>query len=132
MNDCYCARLRAATRRIGAVYDEALTPLGINVAQYALMSIIQRQQPLSLTELGNASELERSTVGRNVRVLERAGLVEVGRGEGDVRETAVNLSSRGAEVMLLARPRWEACQQAIEARLGADKIDALNALLDAI
>ncbi|AOH87179.1 MarR family transcriptional regulator (plasmid) [Sphingomonas panacis] len=132
MSNCYCARLRAAARRIGSVYDEALEPDGINVAQYSLMSVIQRRQPVSLTELGRAAELERSTIGRNVRVLERAELVEVGRGDGDHREAAVSLSRRGAEVLVSARSRWDACQQAIEARLGADKVSAFDDLLNSI
>ncbi len=132
MSVCYSARLRAAARRIGSIYDEALEPFAINVAQYSLMSLVQRRQPISLTELARIAELERSTIGRNVRVLERGGLVELGRGDTDQRESVVMLTQRGIEVLDLARPRWSACQQVIETRLGPDRVSLFNDLLDSI
>jgi DNA-binding MarR family transcriptional regulator len=70
---CYCSLLRTATRKVGAVYDNALAPLGINIAQYSLLRLVEHCQPVSFTELGRIAELDRSTVGRNVRVLERMG-----------------------------------------------------------
>ena len=72
---CYCAALRAAARKTTALYDEALEPAGIGVAQFSLMRRIERAGTVSLTELGRRAELDRSTVGRNVRVLARMGLV---------------------------------------------------------
>src|ERR1700754_2465481 len=77
--DCYCTSLRAATRRLSALYDEALEPVGVNVAQWGLLRKLGAadSQPLSIGELAEASELERSTVARNVRVLEKLGLVRL-------------------------------------------------------
>lgn len=129
MTPCYCSLLRAATRRVGTVYDEALAPLGVNIAQYSLLRTIQRRQPVSLTELGRIAELDRSTVGRNVRVLERSGLVETRRGDGDHRETVVSLADHGLEVLDEAAPLWEACQRKIEQRLGPAEIKILQSIL---
>ena len=123
---CYCSLLRAATRRLGATYDAALAPLGINIAQYALMSLIQQHQPVSLTELGRMAELDRSTVGRNVRVLERMGLAKPGRGEVDQREAVVSLTKRGEQVLDKATPIWESCQSDIASRLGSAGVNALH------
>lgn len=41
ISPCYCSLLRTATRKIGAVYDGALTPLGINIAQYSLFRLVE-------------------------------------------------------------------------------------------
>jgi DNA-binding MarR family transcriptional regulator len=123
---CYCSQLRAATRRLGAAYDAALAPLGVNIAQYSLMSLIQRHQPVSLTELGRMAELDRSTVGRNVRVLERMGLAKPGRGEIDQREAVVSLTKRGVQVLAEATPIWESCQSDLASRLGSTGVDALH------
>src|SRR3546814_14332812 len=81
MSPCHCSRLRSAARKVGSIYDEALAPLGVNIAQYSLMRTIARRQPVSFTELGHFAQLDRSTVRRNVPVLDRPGLVEVTRGE---------------------------------------------------
>lgn len=132
ISPCYCSLLRTATRKIGAVYDDALTPLGINIAQYSLLRIIQRRQQVSFTELGRVAELDRSTVGRNVRVLERMALVETGRGEDDQREAVVTLTVRGTQVLEAAAPLWDECQREIETRLGSAKVKALREILRAI
>ena len=99
---CYCASLRAAARKTTALYDAALAPVGINVAQFALLRRIERAQPVSLTEIGRLADLDRSTVGRNVKVLERLGLVRLAAAE-DQREAAVTLTPAGAEALLSRR-----------------------------
>lgn len=132
MSRCYCSLLRAATRRIGSVYDDALAPLGINIAQYSLLRLIEHRQPVSFTELGRVAELDRSTVGRNVRVLERIGLVETGRGDDDHREAVVRLSVLGCKVLEQAAPLWDECQREIETRLGPANVKALREILHAI
>src|SRR4051794_24743998 len=68
---CLCIAVRKASRRMTTVYDDALAPVGINLAQYSLLKKIRRTAPVSLTDLGAAMDLDRSTIGRNVKVLER-------------------------------------------------------------
>lgn len=118
--------MRTAARRISAFYDEAFAPLGINVAQYALLRGIQRLQPVSLTELGRAIDLDRSTISRNARVLARMGFAETGRGEADQRESVVKLTRQGERLLEQAAPLWESRQRDAEARLGAQNLDALR------
>ena len=124
--------MRLATRKLSAIYDAALEPLGINIAQYFLLRTINNHQPVSLTEVGRLAELDRSTIGRSVRVLERMGLVETGRSEADQREALVSLTRDGRDLMRKALPIWESCQEGFVSRLGPDKIKALGAVLDAI
>lgn len=129
---CHCAVLRAATRRLGAAYDAALAPFGINIAQFSLMRTIARRQSVSLTDLGKALELDRSTVGRNVQVLERSRLVATKRGKSDQREAIVTMTARGVQILNEAAPAWEACQAAIEGRLGKKRLAALRDALQDI
>lgn len=129
---CYCTLLRKATRRLGAAYDEVLAPFGINIAQFSLLRMMSRSGPISLTELGKIAELDRSTIGRNVRVIERMGLVETRRGDNDQREALVKLTPHGKQVYDEAALYWENCQRAIESRLGGEKIKALQDIVGAI
>jgi DNA-binding MarR family transcriptional regulator len=128
---CYCIALRSAARRLAAHYDAALAPVGINVAQFSLMRKVARRAPLALTELGRLMELDRSTVGRNVRVLEKMGLVALGRGE-DQREATVALTEAGQKVLAEGAPLWDAAQKAFEDKLGADAARDLRSSLAAI
>ncbi|WP_441512700.1 MarR family winged helix-turn-helix transcriptional regulator [Bosea sp. TAF32] len=117
------------TRKIAGLYDVALAPVGINIAQFAILRNVRRHQPVSLTELGRLLELDRSTMGRNIRVVEKMGLVQLGRGE-DQRELVVSLSAQGEAILEEASPLWETCQQDITGRLGAERLKALNELSD--
>ena len=125
---CYCTTLRTASRRITALYDEALAPIGVNIAQFRMLRVIGRLAPVSVSVLGDELELDRSTVGRNVRVLDRMGLVETAAG-GDRRELMLSLSPRAETVLEAGLPLWEATQAKIDAKLGAEMSGNLNTLL---
>lgn len=124
---CYCSSLRAAERRMTRAYDDALAPSGINVAQFSLLRKIQRNEPASLTRLGEIMDLDRSTVGRNIRVLAKLGLTEIATGE-DLRESSVMLTEQGRQTIATALPLWQATQEKIETILGGDMAKALQTL----
>jgi len=128
---CHCILLRKASRKLSSYYDEALAPLGINIGQFSLLRNIKRLQPVSLTELATKVELDRSTVGRNTKVLERMGLVTIGHGE-DQREALLSLTEQGSELLARGAPLWDGVQDDIEARLGAEKTRQLQELLAAL
>ena len=114
-----------------AVYDDALAPVGVNLAQFSLLRNIDRANAISLTELGHRVDLDRSTVGRNVKVLERMGLVQFGASE-DGREALVRLSAEGRRTLLRGEPLWAEAQSVIERKIGRNGITQLHALLSAI
>lgn len=127
-SSCYCILLRKASRRLSARYDEALEPFGITIGQFSQMRNIVRNEPLSLTELAGIMELDRSTVGRNTKVLERMGLVETVAGD-DQRQALLQLSGEGRALLKAAEPVWEDVQVKIDARLGEDMTGQLKQLL---
>jgi DNA-binding MarR family transcriptional regulator len=128
---CYCAVLRVASRKTTALYDEALAPAGIGVAQFSLMRRIKGVGTVSLTDLARLTELDRSTVGRNVKVLERIGLVAEIAAE-DQRETTVALTEAGRETLRRARPLWIEAQRRVEAALGEAGAETLRALAQSL
>jgi DNA-binding MarR family transcriptional regulator len=128
---CYCAALRIATRKTTAMYDEALAPAGIGLAQFSLLRKIERSGKLSLSELGRLASLDRSTVGRNIKVLRRMGWIEIGSGD-DHREATVTLADDGRAVLRKGAPLWEAAQRRVEAALSDGGAETLRALLAAL
>jgi DNA-binding MarR family transcriptional regulator len=64
-----------------------------------------------------------------LRVLEGEGLVMLVEGE-DMRNRIVRLTDAGAERLQAALPAWEAAQQRLIDRLGAEKRETLLKLLD--
>ena len=101
----------------------------MNVAQFSLMSNLKRLDQPSISSLAEAMGLDRSTLGRNLRVLEGAGLVKMSEGE-DHRNRLVCLTEEGERRFNAAWPAWEAAQQRLVARLGEDRREQLLQLLD--
>lgn len=114
-----------------AIYDDALAPVGVNLAQFSLMRNISWQQPVSLTDLARVAELDRSTVGRNVKVLARMGLTAPGV-QDDGREATVVLTKKGRTVLNDGAPLWEAAQVRVRTALGDNGSQVLHDLIDAI
>ncbi len=128
---CFCILLRQAARKTSSVYDNALAPLGINVAQFSTLRKIRRAGSISVTELAHLSELDRSTMGRNVKVLQRMGLIEPAASD-DHRETSVTLTADGRDLVERGSPLWDEAQKEIETRLGEDGVEQLQHLLRAL
>ncbi|WP_252273974.1 MarR family winged helix-turn-helix transcriptional regulator [Pseudomonas subflava] len=126
---CLCTKLRRASRGVTRIYDEALADVGLNAAQFSLLRYLQRLGQPSISTLAEAMGLDRSTLGRNLRVVEGMGLVQLGSG-ADQRSRQVLLSEAGRQVLERGAPLWERAQQALALRLGADKRAELMRLLD--
>jgi DNA-binding MarR family transcriptional regulator len=116
---CLCANLRRAALALTSIYDEALAPHGLKVTQFSLLRTVQRHGAPNLTELAAATGLDRSTLGRNLRVLEGMGLVSLSAGE-DQRDRVVALTPRGTARVRAAGRAWSELQQSLSAALGPD------------
>lgn len=125
---CYCTKARQAARLLTAAYDRALAPVGIKVTQFSLLRAIERHKSPSLTMLAEATGLDRSTLGRNLRVLQRDGLVAIDPGK-DERSRCVRLTARGRHVNAAALPHWQATQHQMKEILDAGERAALDRLV---
>jgi DNA-binding MarR family transcriptional regulator len=121
---CYCTSLRIAARKVTALYDAALAPVGVNVAQFGMLRRIDRAGEVSITDLARLCALDRSTTGRNVKVLERMGMVKTLPGQ-DQREASISLSRSGRRALAEGDRHWLSAQAQIEAKLGANRASAL-------
>ncbi|EPM0508664.1 MarR family winged helix-turn-helix transcriptional regulator [Pseudomonas putida] len=128
-SECICTHLRRAARGVSRHYDEALAGFGVNVAQFSLLRHLQRLDRPSITALAEAMGLERSTLGRNLRVLEADGLVALGEGD-DQRNRVVLLTPAGKQLLHVAHPAWEQAQKDLVERLGVGQRDELVRLLE--
>ncbi len=134
VTECYCTSMRAATRRITALYDAALEPVGVTVAQWSLLRNLARTagRPISIQQLADRAELERSTAARNVRVLEKLGLVEIGQSTQDRRASTIGLTERGHAVLQGGESLWTEAQRGVEELLGRREAADLRTLLHAV
>lgn len=125
---CLAGNLRAATRVVTRLYDDALRASGLRITQVAILAQVRRGQPMAVTELATNLSAERSAVARDVRVLEREGLVRTVQRASDLRVREVCLTESGAQRLREAAPAWQAAQAHARTHLGAASVDALTAL----
>lgn len=126
--DCLCIRLRRASRALTRLYDEALSETGLNIAQLSLLFSVWQAQPIAIKALAEKNQLDPSTLGRNLGVLERRALLSLSAGE-DGRTRIVTLTRTGMGLLVRAAPLWQGAQTRARERLTADGERTLRALL---
>jgi DNA-binding MarR family transcriptional regulator len=124
---CLAGNLRAATRLVTRVYDEALRGSGLRITQVALLVQVRRLEPITVSTLAEALSSERSAVARDLRILERNGLVSVSESSSDRRAREVRLTRGGHARLAAAAPGWRRAQAEMRERLGPDDAEALLA-----
>jgi DNA-binding MarR family transcriptional regulator len=97
---------RLAARRITQFLDRELAATGLSSAQLALMAQVAAAEDDTLGALAERSGLEQSTLSRNLRILENAGLIEIAAVESDLRRRAAWLTETGARRLEAALPAW--------------------------
>lgn len=108
---------RLAARRITRLLDQALVETGLTSAQVGLLAQIAALTDDTLGALAERTGLEQSTLSRNLRVLEREGLIEIAIVEKDQRRRAVWLTETGARQLETALPVWRAAQEGLAGAL---------------
>ena len=134
--DCSCSALRMAARRVSQAYDAALAPEGLTVSQFALLSTLANQAegvaPPTVCALADALALDRTTLGHNLRPLERDGFVLVEPDACDRRVRRIRLTAAGHAKRNRCLPLWRATQDRFDTAFGLARADALRADLIAI
>ena len=113
---CLCDTLRMTARAVSAVYDDALRPLGLRVTQFSLLSRTASMGPVESWRLSEALGLDKTTLPRNLRPLERRGLIAVAPGE-DRRTRLVRVTPAGEKLLKEASTCWRSVQASFKNRL---------------
>jgi len=128
---CTCGRLRRASRALTQLYDDLMIPSGLRVTQFSMLRTLEREGTATLTNLAQVLLLDRTALSRNLDPLVDRGLVQILAGR-DARTREVSLTHSGAQAIRAALPHWKRAQAQVSARIGAAKLQALVATLDAI
>lgn len=120
-SECYCTNLRRSANAVSDFYDAVLRPSGLTVAQYYLLVNLSRMGGANITHWAERVGLERSTMVRNIKLLEERGLVT--RAEGHGKTFA--LSESGEAALAAAIPVWHDAQKRMEHLLGEEDAAAV-------
>jgi len=110
---CAGLNIRLAARRITRFLEARMQGTDLSIAQFGLMTHIATAGDDTIGALAERSGLDQSTLSRNLRGLERAGLVEIAIVEKDLRRRAVWLTEAGARRLEAAIPAWRRAHEAL-------------------
>jgi DNA-binding MarR family transcriptional regulator len=124
--DCAVHNLRRATRVVTRLFDEALLPCGLRATQLNVLIVVWRAEGATMGRMARLLAMDRTTLGRNLHVLEQRGLVAIGS-DRDRRERLISLTPEGRTALEAALPLWEKVQASVVTALGAARWDGLLA-----
>jgi DNA-binding MarR family transcriptional regulator len=129
MQNCVCFNLRRATRAVTQFYDAELRRHGIRPTQTPILTALAARPSWSMEELSAFLGLERTTLVRNLRPLQRKKWVAAAGG-GRGSKVALSITSKGRQELENFAPAWRAAQRAIVQTLGAGRWSSVLADLD--
>jgi len=117
VENCVCFNLRWVARAVTQFYDAEMRRHGIRPTQGTILLSLSSKETWSMAELSDWLGLERTSLVRNLRPLQRDGFVQaVGGGHGNRVELAI--TAKGKKQIEKLIPAWNAAQGAAVKTLG--------------
>ena len=128
---CNAGAVRRAGRRLLHMYDTIIAPTGLKQCQYGILSALNSRGAAlpSVQELAEELVLDRSTLGQNLRPLERDNFVTLLTDPRDRRVRLIALTKLGIAKFNEAKPYWQTAQERFEKVFGKEEAAGLRSVL---
>ena len=113
---CACSNLRRAARAVTQLFDAELKPTGIRSTQFVLLVAIAELAPISLGRLAQILVIDRTTLSRSLRLMEKHDFV--------------TLLPKGRDVLARSMPFWRDAQRRFVEKVGDQYWRAMQKELD--
>ncbi len=130
VSTCACEALRRTSRSVTSYFQQALVGTSVRPAQLPILVAVRITGRVPVTALAEGLGLDRTTLTRNLAVLEEGGLVAI-EDDDDRRLRLVVLTDAGREVLRPAYQAWRRAQDRLVDGFGAERMQALIAELAA-
>lgn len=128
-DECNCFALRQAARHVTQIYERHLGQVGLTAAQFTILAKLARKPNLPIADLADAMVMERTTLVRAMKPLQRDNLVTAESAEHDGRTFLFSLTAQGEKAFESGAAAWRAAQDEFEAQFGKARAKALRAEL---
>jgi DNA-binding MarR family transcriptional regulator len=122
---CACTTMRKATRALSRLYDDALAPLGVTVAQFGVLKAIWREPGVELSRLADEMVMDRTSLYRMLTPMTSVGWVAIASPTKG-RAKTVTLTTEGESLLVKARQLWGDAQTRVVGTYGADRWQVLE------
>src|SRR5438093_10695435 len=114
---CTCGELRRAARAIILLYHNAFNSSGLLSTQLGVLDTICNADSIKISDLADKQGMDRTTLTRNLSVLERQGFVKISSGK-DHRTRIVTTTQKGRNAVANAIPLWNKVQDKVKQQMG--------------
>jgi DNA-binding MarR family transcriptional regulator len=122
--ECTCFNLRKASRVITQLFDRAMKNGGLRGTQFSILAVLSAFGTETITRLSDILVMDRTTLTRNLKPMESAGLIKITQGS-DLRSKAVSLTKKGHQTFARTFPHWKETQDQIIEKLGRKRFNYL-------
>lgn len=106
-----------AARAVTRAYDRTLRAVGLRATQLSMLVAIAIDGAISIAALASFIGMDRTTLTRNLRPLEKEGLISIGP-ESWRRSRTLGITKKGKSRLREALPLWQRAQDALRLELG--------------
>jgi DNA-binding MarR family transcriptional regulator len=128
--NCACASIRRTARVVTQLYSQEMGGV-VEPAQYTLLNVLSRLPGTTQVSLGRALGMDKTTMSRNLRVMEKNSWVEPSITD-DHRERGYRLTAIGKKVLTAAKPGWERAQRKLRAAIKPGEWDEMLKLFSSV
>lgn len=121
---CPAFNIRAASRIITQLFDEILKPSGLQATQFTVLVGVHIFDSPSISNLAKGLVMDRTTITRNLKPLEKEGFVKMEAGD-DRRTHFVKLTPKGKSAIDNTLPYWEKARSIVSKEFGAKQLEGL-------
>lgn len=114
---CTCGELRKAARAITLLYDNAFKSSGLLSTQFNVLQAIYNIDSMRISDLANKLGMDRTTLTRNLSVLEREGFIKISQGK-DHRARIVTTTQKGRNSVTKTISLWNEVQHKVKDQMG--------------
>ncbi|MET0935910.1 MAG: MarR family transcriptional regulator [Luteibacter sp.] len=125
---CACTTLRKAARSLSRLYDDALAPLGMTVAQFGVLKAILREPGLPLSRLADEMVMDRTSLYRSLTPMVKNGWIDIDAAKKG-RAKNVTLTARGRRLVDEAKVLWGDVQLRVVGAYGVRHWEALESAI---
>lgn len=113
----------------GAIARSYRARFGLKIPEWRIIAVLAHAEPLTQLGIAQATEMDKITVSRAVRVLMDRGLVTRAIGQADARERQVRLSEEGRRLHREIAPLALEAEEHLLAALSPEERETLMATL---
>lgn len=129
---CNCFAVRQAARQVTKQYERYFALAQLTSAQFSILVALSEEGRMSMLDLAKVLVMDRTTLLRAMKPLQREALLKSAASEADPRQLLYSLSAAGERRLKQAMPLWTRAQQEFESGMGSREAVRLRSALLAL